>query len=238
MTFQPLPQSPKASQPDSVTATVSSNLTSRRQRVSRASRWKVPVFSPARWRQQRAKPSQGTFSAVSLEQRAEKSFAWTLLGHFLSTFALAKVFRIHLRPVFPRGFTVEEGPLTAASPQTPRSGGTDSALRLVTCWSSDALRLSSSVRTGGRQCTLLTDACRRLSVRGAVWKLSGFLIHNSSSMGIQGKRRSGDGSCISVAAVSQSLSEALAQGEQRLFCPCQEALGDQIDRPRPCHEKS
>ena len=90
MTFQPLPQSPKASQPDSVTATVSSNLTSRRQRVSRASRWKVPVFSPARWRQQRAKPSQGTFSAVSLEQRAEKSFAWTLLGHLLSTFALAK----------------------------------------------------------------------------------------------------------------------------------------------------
>jgi hypothetical protein len=151
MTFQPLPQSPKASQPDSVTATVSSNLTSRRQRVSCASRWKVPVFSPARWRQQRAKPSQGTFSAVSLEQRAEKSFAWTLLGHFLSTFALAKVFRIHLRPVFPRGFTVEEGPLTAASPQTPRSGGTD----LVTCWSSEALRLSSSGRTGGRQCTLL-----------------------------------------------------------------------------------
>jgi hypothetical protein len=153
MTFQPLPQSPKASQPDSVTATVSSNLTSRRQRVSCASRWKVPVFSPARWRQQRAKPSQGTFSAVSLDlkQRAEKSFAWTLLGHFLSTFALAKVFRIHLRPVFPRGFTVEEGPLTAASPQTPRSGGTD----LVTCWSSEALRLSSSGRTGGRQCTLL-----------------------------------------------------------------------------------
>jgi hypothetical protein len=148
MTFQPLPQSPKASQPDSVTATVSSNLTSRRQRVSCASRWKVPVFSPARWRQQRAKPSQGTFSAVSLEQRAEKSFAWTLLGHFLSTFALAKVFRIHLRPVLPRGFTVEEGPLTAASPQTPRSGGTDSALRLVTCWSSDALRLLSSGRTG------------------------------------------------------------------------------------------
>jgi hypothetical protein len=84
MTFQPLPQSPKASQPDSVTATVSSNLTSRRQRVSRASRWKVPVFSPARWRQQRAKPSQGTFSAVSLEQRAEKS----LLGHFLDTFSV------------------------------------------------------------------------------------------------------------------------------------------------------
>jgi hypothetical protein len=27
-------------------------------------------------------------------------------------------------------------------------GGTDSALRLVTCWSSDALRLSSSGRTG------------------------------------------------------------------------------------------
>jgi hypothetical protein len=52
-----------------------------------------------------------------------------LLGHFLSTFAVAKVFRIHLRPVFPRisratrGFTVEEGSLTAASPQTPGSGG-------------------------------------------------------------------------------------------------------------------
>jgi hypothetical protein len=65
--------------------------------------------------------------------------------------------------------------------------------------------------------TTLTDICRRLSVRGAVWKLSGFSVHNSSSMGIQGKRRSGDSSCISVAAVSQSLSEALAQGEQRLF---------------------
>jgi hypothetical protein len=84
MTFQPLPQSPKASQPDSVTATVSSNLTSRRQRVSCASRWKVPVFSPARWRQQRAKPSQGTFSAVSLSKELKNH----LLGHFLDTFSV------------------------------------------------------------------------------------------------------------------------------------------------------
>jgi hypothetical protein len=48
----------------------------------------------------------------------------------------------------PRGFTVGEGPLAAASPQTPDSGGTDSALRLVTCRSSDALRLPSSGQTG------------------------------------------------------------------------------------------
>jgi hypothetical protein len=62
--------------------------------------------------------------------------------------------RIHLRPAFPpisrapRGLRVGEGPLAAASPQTIGSGGTDSALRLVTRWSSDALRLSSSGRTG------------------------------------------------------------------------------------------
>jgi hypothetical protein len=60
---------------------------------------------------------------------------------------------IHLRPALPRigpaprGFTVGEGTLSAESPQTPGSGGTDSALRLVTCRSSDALRLSSSGRT-------------------------------------------------------------------------------------------
>jgi hypothetical protein len=68
-------------------------------------------------------------------------------------FAAAKVFRSHLRTAFPRmsrvprGFTVEEGPLAATSPQTPWLGGADSALRLVTCRSSDALPLSSSART-------------------------------------------------------------------------------------------
>jgi len=34
----------------------------------------------------------------------------------------------------PRGYVVAEGPLAAASPQTPWLGGNDSALRLVTCW--------------------------------------------------------------------------------------------------------
>jgi len=34
------------------------------------------------------------------------------------------------------------------------SGGTESALRLVTCWSSDALRLSSSGRTGQKSAPL------------------------------------------------------------------------------------
>jgi hypothetical protein len=48
----------------------------------------------------------------------------------------------------PRRLIVGEGPLAAASPQTPWLGGTDSVLRLVTCWSYDALRLSSSGRTG------------------------------------------------------------------------------------------
>ena len=44
-------------------------------------------------------------------------------------FAAAKVFRSHLRTVFPpigrapRGFTLGEGPLAAASPQTPWLGG-------------------------------------------------------------------------------------------------------------------
>ena len=65
-----------------------------------------------------------------------------------------KAFRIHLRPMFPpigrapREFKLEKG----RSPPRPLrplgSGGTDSALRLVTCWSSDALRLSSSGKTG------------------------------------------------------------------------------------------
>ena len=61
---------------------------------------------------------------------------------------------IHLQTPFlriscaPRGSQSEKG----RSPPHPLkplgSGGTDSALRLVTCWSSDALRLSSSGRTG------------------------------------------------------------------------------------------
>jgi hypothetical protein len=47
----------------------------------------------------------------------------------LTAFAAAKVFGIHLRTAFPpisrapRGFTVGEGPLAAASPQTPWLGG-------------------------------------------------------------------------------------------------------------------
>jgi hypothetical protein len=78
----------------------------------------------------------------------------SFLGFCRSQFAAAKILRIHLRPAFPpfsrapRGLQAREGPLAAASPQTPWLGGTVSALRLVTCWSSDALRLSSSGRTG------------------------------------------------------------------------------------------
>ena len=47
----------------------------------------------------------------------------------LAAFAAAKVFGIHLRTAFPptsrapRGLTVREGPLAAASPQTPWLGG-------------------------------------------------------------------------------------------------------------------
>jgi len=47
----------------------------------------------------------------------------------LAAFAAAKVFGTHLRTAFPaisrapRGLTVREGPLAAASPQTPWLGG-------------------------------------------------------------------------------------------------------------------
>src|SRR6516164_9135501 len=55
-------------------------------------------------------------------------FVW-FLCFCCSRFAAAKVFRMHLRPAFPRisraprGCKVEEGPLAAASPQTPWLGG-------------------------------------------------------------------------------------------------------------------
>src|SRR5271165_6625970 len=90
------------------------------------------------------------------EQRPEESFAWTLLGHFLKYFCCGESLQesspnrvpAKLASRAPRGFTLGEGTLAAASPQTPWLGGTGCALRLVTCWSSDALRLSSSGRTG------------------------------------------------------------------------------------------
>jgi hypothetical protein len=53
------------------------------------------------------------------------------------------------------------------------SGGTDSALRLVTCWSSDALRLSSSGRTGRKSPLKAVAPCASPS--------SSCLISSSSS---------------------------------------------------------
>jgi hypothetical protein len=59
----------------------------------------------------------------------------SFLGFPACRFAAAKVFRIHLRPAFPqtsrapRGLTVGEGPLAAASPQTPLTRGERTRLR-------------------------------------------------------------------------------------------------------------
>ena len=56
----------------------------------------------------------------------------SFLGFCRSQFAAAKILRIHLRPAFPafsrapRGLPAREGPLAAASPQTPWLGGEQS----------------------------------------------------------------------------------------------------------------
>jgi hypothetical protein len=75
-------------------------------------------------------------------------------------FAATKVLRSHLRAAFAlisrasRGFTIGGGSLAAASPQTPWLDGTVSALRLVTCWSSDAARLCRPEGRTGRKSSL------------------------------------------------------------------------------------
>jgi hypothetical protein len=84
---------------------------------------------------------------------AELSFLCFVFGICRSPFAPAKPSGFISDPcsrqlaAAPREFKLEKG----RSPPRPLrplgSGGTDSALRLVTCWSSDALRLSSSGQT-------------------------------------------------------------------------------------------
>ena len=97
-----------------------------------------------------------TTTTYAEEQRPEESFAWTLLGHFLKYFCCGESLQESSPNRVPANSLaalradshLEKG----RSPPRPLrplgSGGTGCALRLVTCWSSDALRLSSSGRTG------------------------------------------------------------------------------------------
>jgi hypothetical protein len=86
----------------------------------------------------------------------------------------------------------------------------------------------SPLRNGMERCTTLTAICRCLSTRKALFRLSGFLVLNWSSMAMRLRPRFAG--IRGAAGHRQTLREVLPEGRSGgFFCACQEALSQQID---------